>query len=265
MNRSTTPVVAAIAVVAALLAGWYGWQQAHAPQPVLTPVPPPVAAPAPLPAPPPIEHPIDEAPVASAAAPDADVTLDHSDAALRPALAAASATHALPSFFHADRIIRSIVATVDALPRGQVAVQVLPVDPVPGRLVVTPGDAPAIAPENATRYTPYVVALQQVDMKTAAGVYKRFYPFFQQAYRELGYPNGYFNDRVVQVIDVLLATPEPQGPVALQQPKVLYVYADPALEALPAGQKMLLRMGPDNAAIVKGKLRELRAQIVKGV
>jgi len=39
------------------------------------------------------------------------------------------------------------------------------------------------------------------------------------------------------------------------------MFADPALESLPAGQKLLIRMGPDNAAAVKVKLKELRAII----
>jgi hypothetical protein len=42
---------------------------------------------------------------------------------------------------------------------------------------------------------------------------------------------------------------------------VLYTYADPKLEALPAGEKLLLRMGPDNTAVIKAKLKELRAII----
>jgi len=82
---------------------------------------------------------------------------------------------------------------------------------------------------------------------------------FQSAYQNLGYPNGYFNDRLVQVIDSLLATPQLSGPIELSRPNVLYTFADPKLEALPAGEKLLLRMGPDNAAVVKGKLKELRA------
>ena len=41
----------------------------------------------------------------------------------------------------------------------------------------------------------------------------------------------------------------------------MFTYADPTLEARPAGQKLLLRMGPENAAVVKTKLRELRAII----
>jgi len=62
-------------------------------------------------------------------------------------------------------------------------------------------------------------------------VYLRFYPLFQQAYQDLGYPNGYFNDRLVKVIDVLLATPQIAGPIELVRPKVMYAFADPTLES----------------------------------
>jgi len=38
---------------------------------------------------------------------------------------------------------------------------------------------------------------EKVDAKAFMAVYTRFYPLLQQAYRELGYPKGYFNDRLV--------------------------------------------------------------------
>jgi hypothetical protein len=44
----------------------------------------------------------------------------------------------------------------------------------------------------------------------------------------------------------------------------MYIYADPALESRSAGQKLLMRMGPDNAKAVKAKLTELRAVITAG-
>jgi len=100
-----------------------------------------------------------------------------------------------------------------------------------------------------------------VDSKKLVSVYVHLYPLFQQAYVELGYPDGYFNDRLVQVIDNLLAAPAPPEPVRLAQPSVLFVYADPELESLSAGQKMLLRMGPENAAAVKNKLRQIRTEV----
>ena len=113
-----------------------------------------------------------------------------------------------------------------------------------------------------------------LDVARAAALYVQWYPMFQQAYRELGYPQGYFNDRMVAVIDRLLATPEPappltvrltevKGPIASERPWVRYEFADPALEALPAGSKMLLRMGPEQAQRLKGKLAAFRAAITR--
>ncbi|MBV8306409.1 MAG: DUF3014 domain-containing protein, partial [Gammaproteobacteria bacterium] len=50
--------------------------------------------------------------------------------------------------------------------------------------------------------------------------------------------------------------------IPVRQPKVFWEYADPNLESRPAGQKLLIRMGPQNARIIKAKLREFRAEIV---
>ena len=122
----------------------------------------------------------------------------------------------------------------------------------------------AIAPENAARYTPFVRVIEHVDAKKAAALYTRFYPLFQQAYEELGYPGRYFNDRLIETIDNLLAAPEPDGPIALTVPHVLYEYRDPDLESRSAGQKALMRVGRDNERRLKAKLRELRQEIVKG-
>jgi len=104
-----------------------------------------------------------------------------------------------------------------------------------------------------------VAVIRKLDMQQLAAVYLHFYPLFQRVYQDLGYPNGYFNDRLVQVIDSLLATPQPAGPIELTRPNVMYTFADPSLEARPAGQKLLLRMGPDNASAIKAKLSELRS------
>jgi hypothetical protein len=104
--------------------------------------------------------------------------------------------------------------------------------------------------------------VEAVDAKQLVALYVRFYPLFQQAYRDLGYPKGYFNDRLVEVIDHLLAAPEVTGPLRLVQPKVMYKFADPELEALSAGQKILIRVGSENATQLKAKLRAIRGELV---
>ncbi len=58
--------------------------------------------------------------------------------------------------------------------------------------------------------------------------------------------------------------PEPPETIALTRPNVLYEFADPRLEAESAGRKLLLRMGPGNAARVKMKLRDIRDRIATG-
>jgi len=45
------------------------------------------------------------------------------------------------------------------------------------------------------------------------------------------------------------------------RPKVFWEFADPALEARSAGQKLMLRLGSANQAAVEQKLRELRALV----
>ena len=103
----------------------------------------------------------------------------------------------------------------------------------------------------------------RADLEAIAATYCRFYPLFQESYVRLGYPDGYFNDRVVEVIDQLLLTPEPDEPIRLVRPHVLYEFADAELEALSSGQKLLLRMGGEHAASIKRVLQGLRALIAQ--
>ncbi|MEQ9562327.1 MAG: DUF3014 domain-containing protein, partial [Woeseiaceae bacterium] len=116
--------------------------------------------------------------------------------------------------------------------------------------------------DNYARYDQLVNIVTSADINNVADTYRRFYPLFQNAYVNLGYPDGYFNDRLVEVIDHLLATPVVEPPVVLVRPNVLYQFADPELEALSSGQKLLIRMGNEHAESIKNSLRELRAAVV---
>jgi hypothetical protein len=191
--------------------------------------------------------------------------LDESDVVAKDAIETILNGDAFTRLLVPAGIVRRIVATVDNLPRNTIAVQILPIMPVPGLLATASGaGAPSIGAENATRYTAYVNAAEAIDSQRLAGFYFRMYPLFQQAYVDLGYPAGYFNDRLVDVIDHLLATPEPKPPVHLTQPKVLYEFSDPALEELSAGQKILVRVGLENELRLKAKLREIRKAVTAG-
>ena len=103
--------------------------------------------------------------------------------------------------------------------------------------------------------------LESLDTRVLVKRYVESYPLFQRAYRELGFPKANFNDRLVEAIDDMLAAPDASAPVKLVRPKVLYQFEDPDLESRSAGQKIMMRMGAENAARVKAKLREIRREL----
>jgi hypothetical protein len=188
--------------------------------------------------------------------------LDESDAEVVGGLTELVGREALQQFLAPQRIIRNVVVTIDNLPREKVAVSQRPIKSTAGKFLVTGSeDAREIAPENYARYAPLVAVVKRVDAQTVAAFYRGLQPLFQQAYEELGNPGASFNARLLQVIDHLLQTPDVAQPVRLVQPSVSFKYADPKLESLSSGQKLLIRMGPTNAGAIKAKLREIRAAL----
>ena len=174
-----------------------------------------------------------------------------------------------------DELPRRIVATVDNLGRSHAPAALWPVNPTPGRFLVEEHDGTrSISPANTARYAPLVAMVEGVNTERAFELYVRMYPTLQRAYAEIGFPNRYFNDRLVEVIDQLLATPVPgerlevrltevKGPIPSTRPWVRYEFADPALEALTPGQKMMLRVGPAHERRLKAKLAEFRRALTR--
>jgi hypothetical protein len=189
-------------------------------------------------------------------------TLAESDAPLQQSLSQVFG-NALDRYLVPRDIIKHFVVTIDNLPRKKTAVQMWPVKPLGGQVTTSGTDEITLSPANYERYKAIVALATQADTQQLVAIYKRFYPLFQEAYAELGYPEGYFNNRLIEVIDHLLETPEIEGPVKLVQPGVFYEFADPSLESRSSGQKLLLRMGRDNAAAVKLKLRDIRREIAQ--
>jgi hypothetical protein len=263
-----------ILVVLLLGAGAVWWRGTRQPAPVEIAAPaapasdnaPPAAAPVVASGP---QHPIDGA--GDAALP----RLGDSDAQVRSALTELLGGKAVLSFLQVDGFVRRVVATVDNLPRDHAASRMWPVHPAPKRFMVNGGGGvQTIGRDNGARYTPFVLFVESVDAQRAAALYVKLYPLFQQAYEELGYPNRYFNDRLVAVLDHLLQAPEPSGPLQVkltevkgdvpsERPWVRYEFVEPQLQSLSAGQKMLVRVGPLNERRLKAKLAELRQQVAK--
>jgi hypothetical protein len=241
--RGVLIVLVLCAAVAAIY--WFGLREKPAPPPQ---APPPAEAP-PVVAPP--------APRAEPAGPPLPSLAD-SDTEMLQALTRLLGQGA-EALLLRPGIVHRIVATVDHLPEAKVPQQVMPVRPPGGAFAtVERSGRQTISPANAARYARYVNLASQLDTADLVATYRHYYPLFQQAYRELGYPKGEFNDRLIEAIDDLLEAPQPEPPVALVAPRAMFDYADPDLQDASAGQKILIRLGPENEARVKAKLRQLR-------
>ena len=256
-----------LVILLAAAAGLYFWRQQAQREQRLEPLPVHTAA-APEPRPEAstesqIGHPVPAVQLPPGAEAKPVPPLSESDEAMRESLARLLGKQSFGAIFLPEDIVRRIVMTVDNLPRNKVATRPLPVKPPNGQTLTTgEGDLVWLSQANYARYGSYVNLTRAVDARRLVAVYVHFYPLFQQAYQELGYPGRYFNDRLVEAIDDLLEAPEVQGTVKLVRPKVLYEFAAPELEDLSAGQKLLIRMGPENAAVIKAKLREIRLELV---
>lgn len=201
--------------------------------------------------------------------------LDQSDEAVLDSARELLGEAPVRTYVVAEGVIPKLVAAIDALTLEQVPKNIIPlqgpgsefgatadqqsnrVDPATG----LPVKEYILDPANYGRYTAQVELFEAVDTGQLLALYAGYYPLLMQSYRELGYPEGEFSDRLLEVIDHLLATPEPEQPLRLVKPEAYYLFADPELEALSAGQKLLIRMGPDNAARVNAKLSEIRSRI----
>lgn len=277
---SRLPTITAALVVLAL-AGFFGWRYFSAPDQASSPsdvpaavapvdTPPPAAPPAPA-----IQHPV-EPPTAEVDAAPLPALAD-SDAQVGEALTDLITRQNVLAFLQLDGFLRRAVATVDNLPRAQAPVMVWPIKPTPQRFTTSRGEGGAVEtihPDNSRRYTPLVLMIESVDTAKAVALYRRLYPLFQQAYEELGFPGRYFNDRLVQVLDHLIATPVPPGPLAVTlvevkgevpstRPWARYEFADPALESMSAGRKMLVRTGAENQRRLQAKLIDVRERIAR--
>lgn len=272
-----------VVVVLVLLVGAGGawWWQAQgpvappAPLPAVTSAPAVEAAPSALPASESASGP--QNPIDALAPPEAALpALAGSDDHVARALGELLDSRDVAAFLQMDGLVRRVVATVDNLGREHAPARLWPVNPTPERFAVEEGGTvQTIASGNAARYGAMVRWIESVDMERAVALYARLYPLFQQAYEELGYPGRYFNDRLVAVIDHLLQAPEPASPVAVRltevkgdvpstRPWVRYEFADPQLQSLSSGQKIMVRVGLENERRLKVRLKVLRGLVAKG-
>ena len=160
-----------------------------------------------------------------------------------------------------DDVIRRGVVFIDNLAQGKIAKKHNPVIKPQESFSVTEGDILTIDPNSYERYTPYVKIFTSMSAAQVVRMFEEYQPLINDAYTEIGYGDDEFKQTLNDAIDLLLDTPEPEGALPLLRDSVTYQYAFSEWEQLPAAQKQLLRMGPDNMKKIKAALRNIKAQL----
>jgi hypothetical protein len=181
-----------------------------------------------------------------------------SDSFIRNLAQSLSANPEWTKWLVGERLVQRLTASIDNVAEGR--------SPNPHLAFLAPkGDFRAreqaksttIDPASFRRYDQIAAVVSSLDTKGCVKLYEDTRPLFQDAYRDLGYPDRNFDQTLAKAIHVLLVTPDPSGDVEVREAVKSWKLADPALESLAPAQKQLLRMGPDNVRKIKEKLRDI--------
>jgi len=158
--------------------------------------------------------------------------------------------------------LRKWVLLVDNLAAGKVPLKNRPFQFEITQFTVSGSEsAPQLASTNYSRLEPLVSAFEKLDPQQLGYYYRAWSPRLEEAYAEMGEP-GSFHHRLLEAIDRVLAVePLPDTSIKLQQPSVLYTYANADEEQASAVEKLLWRMGPDNSKRIQTKLRAIRGAL----
>lgn len=193
--------------------------------------------------------------------PDPLPPLNESDAAVKQDLADIIGADPLAQYLIKNQAISRLVATIDSLTSRQVPPQINPIRTADGKIAVDSGaETVTMSAQNFARYDGFVMLMQNADTDALVAMYQHYSPLFQIAWEENG-GLGQFNARLLEVVDHLLETPDVPGPVYLTKYEAVYLFEDAELEAMTAGQKILVRMGSVNAELVKQKLTALKGAL----
>lgn len=247
-SRLIIPLV----IIAVLAGGYFGvrwWlarRQSDVPRQLATQTPPPAT------------EPIDTRPPAVTLPP-----MDQMDAFLRQFLGVLSTRPELARWLATDDVTRRIVFTIDQIARGNAPTKENRSIAPPGRFeVTTRGRRRTVDPDSYGRYDGLASTVTSLDATAVARAYTAIKPRLDEAYRQMGHPDGDFDRTVELALANLLETPVVDEPPTLVETRGLnWAYADRKLETLRPAQKQLLRMGPENQRAVQAKLREIDAAL----
>ena len=236
------------------------WPAGEKPAPVVTapapePLPAPVVAeieeptppPPPPPPPPPVEEPLPR--------------LEESDDALRDALGDIPLGTAGQQYLMPGNIIERSTSLIYLMAQGEVPYKLLPVSRPKAAFPIS-DDGTRVVTDSAgfERYDALTQWLASLELEPLLSSLDWFIPLFREAWSYYGEDSAAFDMAVVMTLDLVIATPEVDlSEARLIRKEAVWIFEDPAIEGLAPIQKQVLRMGPENAKILKAKAAEMRS------
>jgi hypothetical protein len=185
-------------------------------------------------------------------------SLDASDDLIRKLAKELSTSPRLDAWLKSKDFVRKFTAAVDNIAAGVSPAKQIDFFAPEGQFQVFKiGAAEYIDPASYERYNLPTEVFVSFDPKETIRFFKGLKPLFQDAYKELGYPNKDFGQTLKKAILELLEAPVVEGDVRLEKKIKSYAYSDPKLESLTDAQKSFLRMGPANVGAIQIKLKEM--------
>jgi hypothetical protein len=193
--------------------------------------------------------------------PEAEMpALDQSDDFVRQTMRNLSPHGKLGEWLRIKNIIRVFVAAVDNIANGK--------SPRPQLGFLSPGQAfqvrekgsrISLDPKGHERFDILTDAIVSFSSSMTVQAYQKLRPLFQEAYRELGYPQKDFHTTFIRALKRILDAPVVEREILLEEEGtgLNYVIIDEGLEDMNEVQKHLLRMGPKNTKKIQQKVREI--------
>jgi hypothetical protein len=184
-------------------------------------------------------------------------SLDTSDAFLREMVATLSRHPLIARLLATDGIVRSTALAVEQIGNGRTPAVPLKVLRPSTRLAIVGSDSGRIDPHTYARWDAATASLVSISPTDAAQLYVNVKPLLDEAYRELGHPNGDFDASIVRAIEMLVDTPQVTVEPELLRRPGYFEHSDATLRSLPPVQKQFLLIGPDNRQKILAWLKRL--------
>ena len=187
--------------------------------------------------------------------------LEESDDAVRDAIGSIPLGNAGQQYLMPGNIIERSASLIYLMAQGDVPYKLLPVARPKGAFPISDdGTRVTVDPSGFARYDAMGQWLQSLDINALLAALDWLLPLFREAWSYYGEEADAFDPAVLITLDMIITTPRIDlSEARLIRKEAVWVYEDPAIEALAPLQKQVLRMGPDNADIVRTKAAEVHA------